>query len=83
MRKLVLDVCLTEFDQEKYDNTVREEGFKKGREEGESIGEARGESNKEKEMILSMHKEGLDSVTIARIAKCTTDYVQQIIDNNK
>ena len=81
-RAEVLDVCLTEFDQEKYDNTVREEGFKKGREEGESIGEARGESNKEKEMILSMHKEGLDNVTIARIAKCTSEYVQQIIDNN-
>ena len=48
---------------------------------GLAKGKAEGEAQKQRKMVKSMHAEGLDIATIARIAKLSEAEVQQIIDN--
>ena len=44
-RTEVLDVCITEFNKEVYENGIREEGIAKGRAEGIAKGRAEGIKN--------------------------------------
>ncbi|NLB63936.1 MAG: Rpn family recombination-promoting nuclease/putative transposase [Fibrobacter sp.] len=54
-----------------------------GEAKGEARGKAEGEAQKQREMVQSIHAEGFDIATIARIAKITEAEVQQIIASAK
>ena len=68
-------MCLTEFDQEKYENELKseamEEGIKEGIQEGKN------------EMILSLNEQGIAKDIIAKAAKVDISYVEEIINKAK
>ena len=60
---------------------ARDEGLAEGEVRGEARDLAKGKAERDRVIIQSMHAEGFDIDTIARITKLSEAEVQQIIDN--
>jgi predicted transposase YdaD len=59
---------------------AEKKGEAKGKAEGLAEGEAKGEAKKAREMVLEMHRKGLDKPFIAEISHLSLEEVAQIID---
>ena len=57
------------------------EGKELGIAEGKELGIEVGIEQKEQEVIISMHEEGYDIVTISKIVKVPTSKIEQIIED--
>ena len=68
----VLNMSLTEFDQEQYERQIRAEGF----EDGHSEGISQGEHNKAVEAAKKLIQMHLG--TLEQIAKCTTLSIAEV-----
>ena len=66
-------------------NLVKKRALEDGKElgiaEGKELGIEVGIEQKEQEVIISMHEEGYDIVTISKIVKVPTSKIEQIIED--
>lgn len=78
-RAEVKSVCLTEFDQKKFEDTIRRESKAEGLAEGYDIGQTKGEEKNRKEMIQSMYKNGLSVEDISKFTDVDLETVKKCI----
>jgi hypothetical protein len=79
----IMDIMLTEFDEEKYYRTIREEAAEKAAKEAkEAVEKAAKEAAEKKEakIVLSMHKKGFTLSQIAEILEITSEKIEKIIN---
>jgi predicted transposase YdaD len=72
-RSEVVDLCITEYNEELHEKNLREEGRAEGREEGREEGRALAEAK----ILINMYKNGF---TVEQIASATNKEVYEVKD---
>ena len=75
----VKSVCLSVFDQEKYENSIRREGIKEGMKEGIKEGRKKGEEEKQREMLQTMFSNGLTKEEISKYTGICIELVESCL----
>ena len=78
-RAEVLDVCLTEYDEERVIKSIREEEFEFGLERGREEGREEGREQERERLIMSSYRKGKTAEAIAEFMDVPLEKVKEIL----
>lgn len=71
-------MLLREFDQKKYERSIRNEGREEGREEGIEIGLERGRKQQQETTIKRLRSKGMSEDEIADLLEISAEQVKEV-----